>query len=113
MAPDLQKLSADQLIQYVSWGFYLLIFALSLVRAIRSPLRSNINIAALFSITALTILLSVLTALQVLPEGGITSSISASLILAIPYALLRLADDFTEIPTWQMRGAEAILVLLV
>jgi signal transduction histidine kinase len=113
MVPDLQKLSADQLIQYVSWGFYLLIFALSIVRAIRSPLRSNINIAALFSITALTILLSVLTSLQVLPEGGLTSSISTSLILAMPYTLLRLADDFTEIPAWQMRGAEAILVLLV
>jgi signal transduction histidine kinase len=107
-----QALTADQLVTYTVWAVYVLIFIVSAVRAIRRPLRANIDIALLFGSTTIIIGFSVAAALHLFEPNRITRAINTSLILAVAYLLLRLVDDFAKVPRWLMRASEVILVLL-
>ncbi|HEX8229466.1 MAG TPA: ATP-binding protein [Chloroflexia bacterium] len=108
-------MDVEQFSQYVSWFTYILIFARTAVRAVRRPLRANIDIALLFSSTTIIIALSVAGRLRLLPTEGWWPSVSLiitlTLLFALPYLLLRLVDDFSNVPTWLMRGAEVIFGL--
>jgi signal transduction histidine kinase len=106
-------MTADQLIQYLAWIIYVLIFASAAIGAIRRPLRPNIDIALLFLAPTLIIALTVATVLKWLPSGPGTIDLTVAGYLAIAYLSLRLVDDFTEVSPWLMHGAEAAFVLLV
>jgi hypothetical protein len=41
-------LSADLLITYLTWAIFVLLFAPARVKAVREPLRTNIDVALLF-----------------------------------------------------------------
>lgn len=107
----------EQFTQYVSWLTYVLIFARTAAQAVRRPVRANIDIALLFSATTLIIALSVAGRLRLLPTTGLWPSISPiiviTLLLAIPYFLLRLVDDFSYVPRWLMRASEVALGLMI
>ena len=49
-------MTLDQLSQYLTWILYLLVFAVVVVRAVRDPMRANIDIALLFGLPGLMIL---------------------------------------------------------
>ncbi|MEA2573170.1 MAG: hypothetical protein QOH93_468, partial [Chloroflexia bacterium] len=106
----------EQFSQYVSWFTYILIFARTATKAVRRPLRANIDIALLFSVTTLIIASSVISRLGILPPGdpwpSITFAITLTALLALPYLLLRLVDDFANVPTWLMRGSEVTLAVI-
>ncbi|MDQ5825094.1 MAG: ATP-binding protein [Chloroflexota bacterium] len=110
-------MDVEQFSQYVAWFTYILIFARTATRAVRRPLRANIDIALLFTATTGIIALSVVGRLRLLPTTGwwptVSLIITLTLLLALPYLLLRLVDDFSNVPTWLMRGAEVILGLTV
>ena len=110
-------MNADQLIQYVSWLTYILIFANAVVQAVRRPRRANIDIALFFTSTTIIIALSVLNRLELVQADSIwsraSSILSTSLFVALPYLLLRLVDDFSDVPAWLMRSAEVVLGLIV
>src|ERR687886_2198016 len=107
-------MTADDLIQYLSWAIYVLIFVVATIRAVRRPSRANVNIALLFAVPALIVALEVPGELGLKSlEDPLIGAIAASLVLAMAYLLLRLVDDFSNVPVWLMRSAEAALGLLV
>lgn len=98
-------MSADELIQYLSWAIYLLIFAGVVVKLIRRPRRANLDIGLLFSATTLIIVVSGAGRLHLLPGdalGDLLTDLTIALLLSIPYWLVRLVDDFTSVPPWVM-----------
>lgn len=111
-------MSADKLIQYLSWAIYILIFVNVLLKAVRRPLRTNIDTALLFSLPALLVVLAIPAEIDS-AMGYTPASIPAltiftsALLVALPYMLLRLADDFSDVPAWIMRLAEAGLAAII
>lgn len=104
-------MNADQLIQYLSWVVYLVIFASVAVKAVRRPTRANVDIALLFLVPALIILLSLGIQFSLLASDRIISGLTATLLLAIPYMLLRLVDDFSDVPKWLLYVSGGALVV--
>src|SRR5450759_2185135 len=105
-------MTLDQLSQYLTWGLYLIIFAVVVVRAVRDPMRANIDIALLFGLPGLLILISVLAQLGLVPRGHITGAITSTLLLGMVYMLVRLVHDFMDIPVWVVRTSEIALTLI-
>jgi signal transduction histidine kinase len=100
-------------LQYLTWAFYLAIFLVVFPRAIRRPTGPNLNVAAFFGVSALVIVLStigVVIDVAGFPWLGVVRGI---LTMSLPYLLLRLVDDFMDVPPWVLRGAEAGLALSV
>src|SRR5437667_8988889 len=117
-------MSADELIQYLSWTVYVLLFVSVMIKAIRRPVRTNIDIALLFALPALLIIFTLATRLGLLPSAANNQSAYAAnnrlliaivigLLLALPYMLLRLVDDFADVPTWLVRTSEVALGLFI
>lgn len=112
-------MTLDQFSQYLSWGLYVLIFVVATIRAVRRPIRANIDVAILFSLPALIIGISLATAtfrvgtdtFRLIEPGRWTTALAIFLILAMGYMLLRLVDDFSDVPQWVMRSSEILLVL--
>lgn len=108
-----QGLNADQLIRYLTWAVYTLIFAFTGVKAVRRPLRSNIDIAVFFLVVTLIVANSLALQLGILTRSPLLTIFSTSLLLVLPYILLRLLDDFTQVPTLILRSAEVGLALTI
>jgi signal transduction histidine kinase len=106
-------MTTDEFLTYLSWSIYILLFVLTLVQAVRRPLRANIDIAILFSLPAGIIAIGLATRLGYIPAGGVAGAISASLLLAMGYMLLRLVHDFADVPRWLMRLSELALAVFV
>src|SRR3954454_322948 len=102
-------MSADQLIVYMAWSFYILVFIGTALTAARRPTRTNLDIALMFGLTTAIIAIAVAQRLALLPLQPVVSLISGASLLALPYMLLRLIDDFSHVPAWFMRSAEALL----
>ena len=106
-------MSADQLLQLISDVLFVLIFFTVLVQALRRPRRATIDTALLFGATALIVALSALdSALQITPHGVYGTALT-SLLMALPYLLIRLVDDFTDLARWLRLGAAWGLALIV
>src|SRR6476661_2695701 len=105
-------MSAEQLIQYLSWALFLLVCVSVTLQAVRSPRRVTIDIALFFIIPALIILIGIEAALGLVQPGSLINAINTVLILAMAYMLLRLVDDFSDVPAWLMYGALIVLALL-
>jgi signal transduction histidine kinase/uncharacterized membrane protein len=106
-------LSASELISYASWAAYLIIFLVTAIKAVRRPLGANIDIALFFLIPTLIILQSVLQNLGIEPRDPTVNAITASLYPLLAYMLLRIVDDFANVPVWLMRASEVALLLIV
>ena len=106
-------MTLDQLSQYMTWLLYILVFAVVVVRAVRDPMRANIDVALLFGLPGLMILISALTSAGVLPASHLLSTISSAALLGMVYMLVRLAYDFMDVPVWVIRTAEVVLAVLV
>jgi signal transduction histidine kinase len=107
-------MTIDQFLTYLSWSIYILLFAVALVQAIRRPLRANIDVAISFGFLAVVIAISLAGRLHIVdPASLVISGISASLLMAMVYMLLRLVADFANVPTWIMRVSEVALALIV
>jgi signal transduction histidine kinase len=106
-------MTADEFLTYFSWFIYGLLFALTLVQAIRKPVRANIDIAIFFALPAVSIAISLAIRFGYLPDAPAVRTISGLAIMAMPYMLLRLVDDFAEVPAWLMRLSELLLLLIV
>lgn len=104
-------MSADLFVTYITWGFYLLVFAVTLARALRQPRRANVDIALFFSVTALIIFIAVLANLGVLRPSPLMNAINSSLLLSLSYLLIRLVEDFATPPRWLVPTAGVIWLL--
>jgi len=105
-------MSAEQLIQYLSWALFLLVCASVTLQAVRAPRRVTIDIALFFVIPAAIISLAIEATFGVILPGPLINAVYTVLILAMAYMLLRLVDDFSDVPAWLMHGALIALALL-
>ena len=108
-------MTARDLIDLITQAVFGLVFVVVAWQAVRRPTRTNIDIALLFGSVAGVLLISRLT--RVFGLGDVLPLAIASLLLvvAIPYLLLRLVDDFASPPRWLMGVATlgfAVVVVL-
>lgn len=106
------QVSAADFLQTFSQVIFVLIFLFTMVREVRRPTRANLDIALFFGIAALTIAATWIDEAFGLKPADIVADVSAALVMALPYILLRLADDFSGVPPLVMRLAEAGLAAL-
>ena len=106
-------MNADQLIQYLSWAVYLAVFGSTAVAVIRRPRRVTIDLALMFATTTVIILLAVVEHFVPLSTSPLVSVVSTALLLATPFFLLRLVDDFTDVPPWLQPVAAVVVLVLV
>ncbi|HEU5097748.1 MAG TPA: ATP-binding protein [Roseiflexaceae bacterium] len=104
-------MSAEHLIQYLSWALFLLVCISVTVHAVRAPRRVTIDIALFFLVPAIIISTAIAAALGVVLPGRVTNALNSILLLSMGYLLLRLVFDFSDVPFWMMRGAELALAL--
>lgn len=106
-------MTLDQLSQYLTWILYILVFAVVVVRTVRDPMRANADIALLFGLPGLIILISALNEAGLLPTSHLTSTLSSAALLGMVYMLVRLAYDFMDVPVWVIRTAEVALAIIL
>jgi signal transduction histidine kinase len=106
-------MNAEQLISLLIWTTFIGLFVTTTITAVRFPLPSNIHTALLFSAPAASIALGFIAMFGWIRAGPITNALNSALIIAIPYLLLQLVDDFVGVPNWLMLGAAVGLGLLI
>lgn len=105
-------MTAVELLQITSWALFLLLAFVAIVDAIRRPRRATIDTARFFGAAALTILAATLGGAARL-SSHVQGAISGSFAMALPYLLVRLVDDFANLPPLVPSFALAGLVLAV
>lgn len=105
-------MSAEQLVNYLTWAVYFSIFVITAARAIRYPRRVNIDIALFFTAPAFIIVVSALSNANLLADSPFIGALMGSILLLIAYLLLRLLDDFTDIPRFWVPAAGLAWLLL-
>jgi signal transduction histidine kinase len=104
--------SADDLLQYLTWAVYGAVFVAVAVRTVRLPTRAHADMALFFGAVALLILLGAAATLA--PTRPLWLSVAtAALLLALPWLLLRLVAEFATVPPWLTLGAPAGWLLAV
>jgi signal transduction histidine kinase len=106
-------LSADDLVQFLTQVLYVAIFVLVAFQAARRPFRTNVDIALLFGAISLVISIQWYGAALRGEVPPVVGAIAGSLLMALPYLLLRLLDDFAGVPPLLVRGSEIGLILSV
>lgn len=101
------------LLQDLSWAIYVVIFLLVLVRALRRPTPAHTHMALFFGVTTMVIVTSTVTSLLDLPTKAWIVDATSVLLMSMPYVLLRLVADFSDVPTVLMRACGIGLLISV
>jgi signal transduction histidine kinase len=104
--------NAAQLVQYITYLVFVVIFVPVLARAIRRPRRANVNAALFFGVVAGIIVVSA-TSRAVAVTNPVISGISAIALLGLPFLTLRLVDDILPVRRRVLQAIFAVWVLLV
>jgi signal transduction histidine kinase len=104
--------TAVDLIQLASQSVFVLVFALTATAAVRRPEPARVDTALFFGAVTFAILQGRLAAL-IGPLPLIVTEISTIAVMAMPFFLLRLLDDFDGVPRRVTGAALAGLVLTV
>ena len=99
------NLNALDLISVVTQLIYVLIFISVALRAVRQPTRAHGDMTLFFGAVAFIILASRVAALVGNAPPWLTT-VEIAVLMALPYVLLRLVDDFTHVRSAIKRGAE-------
>lgn len=105
--------SADTFLQYLTDALFVLIFLVVLARTVRRPYRANVDASLLFGAVAAIVVESWITAALGIKPGGLLLVVLQSLLMSLPYLVLRLVDDFTGIPRRLMWAAGSGLAISV
>src|SRR6476661_7682295 len=108
---DEAAMSALQFIQGLTQALYILISIVVTITAVRRPTRVRVDIALFFGVTTLIIAQSWASQALNIPAGRAINIFVGALLMALPYLLLRLVNDFTTVPTSFLRAAEVGLAL--
>ena len=104
-------MTALELVSLLTQAIYVLIFVLVGWGVVRRHTRTSVDIALFFGAISVAIVESRLVTTLGLEQGEIVTDIVALLIIAMPYLLLRLVDDFSDVPLIINRIAEGGLFL--
>src|SRR5690348_8433578 len=102
---DVRHMRADQLVQLASQALFVLIFLVVAVGALRRPRRVNIDITLLFGAIAILVAEGWISEAVGGTPGLLVTGSTQSLLMALPYLLLRLVEDFADTPAWLSRTA--------
>src|ERR671934_443708 len=103
-------MNALQLVQGLSEALYVLIFVLALWRYLRNPTPAHLDVTLFFGILAVFVVEARIVAfLGVTPPLQLTDFLVIC-VLALPYILLRLVDDFTNVPPLLKRATEIAFI---
>jgi PAS domain S-box-containing protein len=105
-------MSAVQLIQAATQVAFTVIFLITLIRAIRRPIRTNVEVVLFFGAATVLILETLITSLLQI-QHQVLNAVTGGLLLSLPYFLLRLLDGYRAVRRWLLRLAEAGLVIAV
>jgi signal transduction histidine kinase len=109
-----QHVLVTDAVQFLSQALYVVLFGVALGQAVRRPGRAAFEIALFFGAAALAVVLGLLeAALHIDQPPPLLTVVSASLIMVLPYLLLRLAGSFSEVRAGYQYAAAAGLALLV
>lgn len=99
-------MNALELISAVTQIIYVTIFISVVQRAIRQPTRAHVDIALFFGAVASIILASRIASLTATTAPPWLTTLEVAILIAVPYILLRLVDDFTHVRGRIKRAAE-------
>lgn len=105
-------LSVEQLLDLLWQATFVLIFGVVAFRAWRRPLRANVDAALLFALPVAIDVADIAEAVLGATSRPLLSAVRWSLVMLWPYFLLRLVQDFADVPRWLVGGALAATVLL-
>jgi signal transduction histidine kinase/DNA-binding response OmpR family regulator len=110
-------MDAARALQLLTDLAYLALGIAAVAAALRSHERARLDVAILFGALAITVCLQEIQLLSCASAIGclsvpLSNQVSSILVLVLPYALLRLLDDVSDIPRWQMYLAAGLLVTL-
>jgi signal transduction histidine kinase len=99
-------MTALDLITLLSQAAYVVVFVLVAWRHLKAPTPAHLDMTLFFGILALVVVYSrIVPALGITPPYWFIDGLIAT-IVALPYVLLRLVDDFTRVPVALKRAAE-------
>ena len=104
-------MTALELVSLLTQAIYVLIFLLVGWGVVRRRTRTSVDIALFFGAIAIAIVESRVVTTFGLQQLDLINDVVAMLVIAMPYLLLRLVDDFTDVPVVVTRLAEVGLVL--
>src|SRR6185437_13636585 len=96
-------MTAFQLLQLLSELLFIFIAFVVTIKAIRRPWTANVDTALLFDIMALIVVMSLFDEWRAIVPGRIEGAIVTSLLMALPYLLIRLVGDFAVLPPLLLR----------
>lgn len=105
-------MSADALIAFLGQAIYAVVFVVVALRAFRYRTRPAVDTVLFFGAFSLIIVERWLAGLLRFQEPSWLTQVFTVMVLAWPYLLLRLVDDFASVPGYVMRAAEAGLAIL-
>ena len=104
-------MSATELISRMSQAIFVIVFIALALQVVRHPRRGTFDACLFFGVLAAVVVESwVVTALQITPPA-VVSSVVSTFIMALPYLLLRLLEDFAGSRPLVRRLTEAGLLL--
>ena len=106
-------MTALELITLLSRAIYVVIFLAVGYRYLHARTPAHLDMTVFFGILAFVVVQSrIATAVGIVAPEWFTDSVIAA-VIALPYILLRLVDDFTVVPRTIKRGAEVLLIAAV
>ncbi len=106
-------MDADQFLQLITQVLYVTIFVLTARHAWHRPDRARLHIAILFGMLSLIIAQQWATSLLHVTPGHFFKALSGSLMMGLPYLLMRLLSDYTTVTRYLLRAASLGLALSV
>ncbi|MGH2388703.1 MAG: hypothetical protein ACRDIE_10915, partial [Chloroflexota bacterium] len=98
-------MSADNVLAYPAEALFVLVFLISAFRAVQQPKRANLDTVYLFGVFAVLMVEGLIVSTFHLHLGTLPNALINTLIVSLPYLLLRLVDDFTVVPPrWMVTG---------
>jgi PAS domain S-box-containing protein len=96
----------EQLMQFVSEALFIAIFLTTVGQAVRRPTRPNLDTTLLFGAVALVVTERWFASSFQIPMSRFVAAFVSSLVMALPYLLLRLLHDLARVPWLLTRLAE-------
>src|SRR3989442_7410761 len=103
--------TALELVSLLTQAIYVVIFLLVGWTALRRRTRTSVDIALFFGAISVAIVESRIVSTLGLEQLDLITDIVAILVMAMPYLLLRLVDDFSDVPPVAKRVGEGGLIL--
>jgi signal transduction histidine kinase len=105
-------MTALELISLVTQVLFVGLFVAVLLHALRRPSRASVDTALLFGSVAAVVVLSRVVQLTDTGDAPLVTPLLLLLLNLAPYAMIRLAADFSGTPRWiQVAGAVAYLAI--